>query len=431
MRHLQILAREEDIPRLKEFARSVNAISFWHTAAFSLSLEKQIVTVILTNRSVGSFLDHLSDVDEAELVLLTSSAIQLTPQNKNLQEQVPDLEPRSPVEIFLQSLQSVDQWSTFLIYALAGAIVVWIAFYTNSIFLLLAAMLIAPFAEPAMNVAVATAIGNLELFRKNILRYLAAIGITATVATLLAFLVNQNHLTELMVSISRISGVAFLLPLVAGLAGALNLIQPERTHLVSGSVAGVLIAASLAPPAGLLGMALSMNHWNIALSSAFLLALQLMGINLAGAAVLRIFGVRSTLQRYKPGKKSRYIALFSITFLLLIGLLFWQFSTPLQFERAGMGAQASQLVRVIIKESGIARTISIDARFPQPEPQGSKTLLVTGYIEPIEPLEYPDQFLNRYLQNIISKRLKQEFPELRALIHLVVIHPGGVDSSDQ
>ncbi len=214
-----------------------------------------------------------------------------------------------------------------------------------------------------------------------------------------------------------------MLPLAAGVAGALNLIQPERTSLVSGSAAGVLIAASFTPPAGLLGIALTMGNWNIALSSAFLLALQLMGINLAGSLVLRLFGLRSTLQRYQAGKKIGFVVLLASTLLLFAGLMYWQFSTPLRFEWASLRARAAQLVRQVVQESEIAETILLDVRFPQPEPGGSQTLLITGYIQPVGQVSYPDDYLKNYMQSIISERLLQEYSNLQPLIDLVVIKP--------
>ncbi len=421
MRQLQILAYGRDLSEIEKIVQAMQVSSFWYSKADAVNSEKVIITVQVSNRSLGKLLDQLSEIKEVEVYFFPIGVIGLSPAEDKLQNQIADLEPRSPLEVFMQSMQSVDSWSTFLVFALAGAIVVWIAFYTNSIFLLLAAMLIAPFAEPAMNVAVATSTGDMALFRKNLFRYLAAILTTSLVATTLALIVQQNYLTELMVSISRISGVAFLLPMVAGVAGALNLVQPERTSLVSGSAAGVLIAASLAPPAGLLGIALYMGNWNVALSSAFLLALQLTGINLAGSLILRLYGLGSSLQRYKPGKKTSFVVLLTFTLLLFAALMFWQFSTPLRFERSGLGAKAAQVVRQIVKESEIAETVSLDVRFPQPEPGGSQTLLITGYIQPIGQLSFPADYIKNYMQTVISERLLQEYPNLQPLIDLVVV----------
>jgi hypothetical protein len=155
---------------------------------------------------------------------------------------------------------------------------VWVGLLTDTVFLLVAAMLIAPFAGPAVNAAIATARGDAGLLGRALARYLAAVA-TATV-----------------------SGVAVLLPLAAGAAGALQLVQSERSSLVSGAAVGLLVAAALAPPAGVVGMAATLGAWEMVGNAAFLLALQLAGINLAGALVFRLSGVTSRGSRYPRGR---------------------------------------------------------------------------------------------------------------------------------
>jgi hypothetical protein len=48
--------------------------------------------------------------------------------------------------------------------------------------------------------------------------------------------------TSSMSSTSNVSAVAVLLPLIAGAAGPLNLVQSERSSLVSGAAVGMLVA---------------------------------------------------------------------------------------------------------------------------------------------------------------------------------------------
>lgn len=67
-----------------------------------------------------------------------------------------DTQPRSSIEVFLGGVQSIGSWQSFLIYAVIAGIIVWIGLYTNSVFLLVASMLIAPFGGPAMNVAISS-----------------------------------------------------------------------------------------------------------------------------------------------------------------------------------------------------------------------------------------------------------------------------------
>jgi uncharacterized membrane protein len=92
---------------------------------------------------------------------------------------------------------------------------------------------------------------------------------------------GQRIASEQMISTSMISSVTVLLPLVAGAAGALNLSQSDRSSLVSGAATGMLVAASLAPPAGTIGMASAIGEWDLVRTGVFVLLLQLVGINLS------------------------------------------------------------------------------------------------------------------------------------------------------
>jgi uncharacterized membrane protein len=137
--------------------------------------------------------------------------------------------------------QSVGSWKGFLGYAAVAGFVVWIGLYTNTTYLLVAAMLIAPFAGPAMNVAIATARGDRQLLWRSIVRYFAALAVTIAVAAALSLILRQDIATSLMIERSQISSVAVLLPLAAGAAGALNLVQSDRSSLVSGAATGMYV----------------------------------------------------------------------------------------------------------------------------------------------------------------------------------------------
>ena len=203
------------------------------------------------------------DLPDLSFTLLPTGVMALHPPANAAAEQVTKVEERSPIEIFLSGLQSTGSWKGFLSYAALAGVIVWIGLYTNTIYLLVAAMLLAPFAGPAMNTALATARGDLQLLRQSILRYFAALSVTIAVTALLSWMLQQQYATNLMLDGSQISSVAVLIPLAAGAAGALSLIQSDRSSLVSGAATGMLVAASLAPPAGIVGMGAAIGRWDL------------------------------------------------------------------------------------------------------------------------------------------------------------------------
>lgn len=164
-----------------------------------------------------------------------------------------------------------------------------------------------------------------------------------------------------------------------------------------------------------------MENWNTAVSALFLLALQLVGINLSGSLVLRFYGLSSTLQRYEPGKKWMFFVSLAATIVLMAGLLIWQFSSPLQFQRSSIEARTAQQIRQVIEENPLVEVVEISVRFPEADPQGSRNLLVTGYIRRAEHIEAPAEPLAAYLQEKITERLKETDPNIIPYIELNVV----------
>ncbi len=194
--------------------------------------------------------------------------------------------------------------------------------YTNTAYLLVAAMLIAPFASPAMNTAIATAWGDRKLLGRSIFRYFAALTVTIATTWLLSLILRQEMPTTLMLESSQVSAVAVILPLAAGAAGALTLVQSQQSSLVSGAATGMLVAASLAPPAGIVGMASAIGRWDMVTSELFLLFLQLCGINFSAALLFRIYGLSPQGTRYQRGKKRVFFSALAITVIALAGSRF-------------------------------------------------------------------------------------------------------------
>ncbi|QCR23240.1 DUF389 domain-containing protein [Pontibacter sp. SGAir0037] len=323
-----------------------------------------LIKVHVNNQKVSQLLDKLKDIEEAEITLIPRGVVAMYPPPEQAPEQVVDVNYRSPIEIFFGGLQSVGSKVGLISYALSGGIIAWIGLYTETSYLLVAAMLVAPFAGPAMNAALGAAAGKGGLLLKSLGRYFLSIGVAVAVSYLLSLLIQQKHATQMMVSISQISEVTILLPLIAGFAGGINLVQSERDSLVSGAAVGMLVAASLAPPTSMLGMALNFGNWQMIRSSLFLLLLQLAGIQLSAAMVFRYMGKVTTKGvRFSDGKESVFITSLVVSALVVAGMMYWQFSTTPQLRKASIDTQATELIKTSLSEMPAIETIEVTAHF--------------------------------------------------------------------
>ncbi len=268
------------------------------------SNEKDNFITHFPNDKVDDFIGRIDQIENIEISLNPRGVIPFYPPASETPEQVADVRPKSALEIYLAGIQSVGSYFGLIGYSIAAGIIVWIGLYTTTVYLLVAAMLVAPFAGPAMNSALATASGNKNLLKNSLNRYFLAITTGIIISFLLSAIFSLQIMTPLMIEVSHVSKVAIMLPLISGFAGGINICQSERDSLVSGAAVGILVAASLAPPVGLLGCGLYLWNGNVIWSSVFRIILQLVGIHLAATLVFRYYGkVNTKGVRFYGGNK--------------------------------------------------------------------------------------------------------------------------------
>lgn len=381
----------------------------------------ELLTVTLSNRQVEPFLDRVATLGEVGITFFPLGVLSLHPPEEEAADQISEVQLRSPIEIFLAGLQSIGSWKGFLSYAAAAGLIVWIGLFTNTMYLLTAAMLVAPFAGPAMNLAIGTARGDALLIRRSVLRYFASLAVTIAAAAVMSLIMGQEIATPMMVDRSQLSSVAVLLPIVAGAAGAINLLQSERSSLVSGAAVGMLVAASLAPPAGVVGMALVIGEWEMAQSGIFLLFLQLVGINVAGAAVFRMAGLRTRGPRYDRGRALVSVLTMVLSIGALAGLLALQFYRSPALVRSTEAQRAAASIEKAIDQTGVAQLIEANVRFTRADVKGQNLLLCVLYVEPAAPGMSDDEVRERVRTAVFDS---VRIPNVTPLVAVTVVEGG-------
>ncbi|MEG9327283.1 DUF389 domain-containing protein [Salinimicrobium catena] len=307
--------------------------------------DQDVFYIYLPNQKVNDFLKKIDDYEEPEVNLIPRGVIALYPPASEAPDQVADVQPKSSLEIYLGGIQSVGSIFGLIGYSFVSGIIVWIGLFTNVNFLLVAAMLVAPFAGPAMNAALGTAAGKTDLLKSSLGRYGMAILVGIVASFLMTLLFPLTTLTPLMEEISQVSKFAVLLPLVSGFAGAVNICQSERDSLVSGAAVGILVAASLAPPVGLVGAGLYMMDWPVVFSSLFRILLQLLGIHLTATLVFYFYGkVNPRGVRFLKGSKMMGLVTTGLVVIGIGAMMFWQFSQPPFLRKASMNTELTEIL---------------------------------------------------------------------------------------
>lgn len=406
-----------------DIAKACNGTNLAQFEANGSDEPLDVAIVHIPNGKVEELLRKLEALPNLHVTLIPRGVIALKPPPSETAQQVMNVQERSPFEVFIDGLQSVGSWRGFLGYAVAAGVVVWIGLFTNTSYLLVAAMLLAPFAGPAMNVALATARGDGHLLKRSLLRYFAALAVTILVTGALSLILRQESATNLMLESSQVSTVAVLIPLVAGAAGALNLIQSERSSLVSGAAVGVLVAASLAPPAGIVGMASAIGRWDMVINGLFVLFLQLAGINLSASIVFRTYGLSARGARYDRGKKWVFPSALAVAVLALASLLTWQFSSSPHLQRSSRSQRATAEIQKVVDKVGLAELVEANVRFSLPNIKGQNTMLCIVYLQRRQGVtESSEEISDRITREIQTHLLEQGF-NVTPLVNVSVLEP--------
>jgi hypothetical protein len=220
MRQLFVKVPSGKGERVLQLAREHNGQNMLRWGGSEGDQTWDMVVMYLNNNQVGLLVKELEEIPEAEITLVPIGTIPMAPPDEKLQDSISNITRRSAMEIWLNGMMSIGSWKGFLGYTIAGSLVVWIAMFTNSAFLLIAAMLIAPYAGPAMNLAIATASGDWSLLQRNLIRYFVSLGLTILITAAVGLVLQHDVASNFMVNVSLVPAIVLLLPLVAGAAGA-------------------------------------------------------------------------------------------------------------------------------------------------------------------------------------------------------------------
>ncbi len=176
------------------------------------------------------------------------------------------------------------------------------------------AMLVAPLMGPLVAAGLALAQGNLALFRSALL--VCGTGILLGLGASLFFGVMNPGFEASMEIEAR--GNPDVLDLVIALASGMVAAYAMGRPNVSGTLAGVAIAAALLPPLAVVGIGLTNGEAVIAGNAAILFATNLVAIILGAALIFRLLGIHV---RGGETTEARWVRRATMSFTLLAVIL--------------------------------------------------------------------------------------------------------------
>jgi uncharacterized hydrophobic protein (TIGR00271 family) len=201
--------------------------------------------------------------------------------------------------------QSATLSISFLILITVATMIAAIGVITDSIVLVIGAMVVGPEYGPLAGICVAVVEGRLSLAARSLKAIIVGFPLGIVSSALLTWLllvagiapealVPEEH--ELTLFIADPNWYTVIVSVLAGIVGMLALVGAK-----SGVLTGVLISVTTIPAAANVGVAAVYGDWNAVAGAAAQLVINLLAIIISGIAVLWVIK-RARLRRIAQGK---------------------------------------------------------------------------------------------------------------------------------
>ena len=206
----------------------------------------------------------------------------------------------------------------FVVLTILSAIVATIGLNSDSVTIVIAAMVIAPLLGPILAFGLGTALGDTDLMARAAKTGLLGFLIGFATAFMITLVMPVNLGSQELLDRTTIGPAIVILALASGAAAALSL-----TTGLSSALVGVMVAVALLPPSAAAALFLGAGEFQQAQKSAILLGLNVVSVLLAAQLVFAWKGIRPRIfsDRARASKAMRVnIVLWSI---VLAALLFF------------------------------------------------------------------------------------------------------------
>lgn len=410
MRLVQVLVSEEKQGAIVDILDE-EGIDFVLTEEASDRDLSSVISFPLPTPAVEPILSQLREVqtEEDSYVIVTEAETVVSRQFEELESRYERGDPKDTTriareELFKRAEDMSPAHRTFLLLTTISSVVATTGLLLDSAAVVVGSMVIAPLLGPAIGTGVGTVLDNENLFREGVKQQ--AIGLVAAVAaaTLFTLFVQATNLvppgTDIL-AISEISSrvspdlLTLVIAIGAGVAGAWSLTAGSSEVLV-----GVMVAAALVPPLGVVGIGIAYGMPIVALSASVSVLVNVCAINIAGLGVFWYKGYRPTTWD-KENRASRETRRRILVFILLtlalsgfLGLVSYDAYRTSQFEQE----IRNDVSAAVDAETGTdVELIDIEVQYRDPVPfQQPQRVIVTVSVPPgQEPVALADEIQQR------------------------------------
>jgi len=316
MKYIEIVIGEHSYEEVMKIAENVDAIDLRFSSPDKDNMQRS--RMIISDDKLQKLMDSFSHVigaqPEAKILILEIDGY--LPKSLEESEKEANKVTEAREIIYTEMVKNTNININYLALVILSTIVVSIGLIENNVAVIIGAMVIAPLLGPNIALSFAAVTGDMKLMLSSIKTVLAGLSIAIILPIFIGYFSNLPFDTPELLSRTDVKLDMFLLALASGAAAALSI-----TTGLSSALVGVMVAVALLPPAATLGMMLGSGNWSLAHSTAIMLLMNIVSINLASQIVFITQGIKPTLWPEKEQAR-KFMIFYGVVWITILVTLF-------------------------------------------------------------------------------------------------------------
>ena len=317
MKYIEIVISEHSYEEVMKIAENVDAIDLRFSSPDKDNMQRS--RMIIADDKLQKLMDSFSHVigaqPEAKILILEIDGY--LPKSLKESEKKTSKITEAREIIYTEMDKNTHMNSSYVALVILSTIVASIGLIENNVAVIIGAMVIAPLLGPNIALSFAAVTGDTKLMLSSVKTVLSGLFIAIILPMFIGYFFNLPFDTPELLSRTDVKLDMFLLALASGAAAALSI----TTGLSSSALVGVMVAVALLPPAATLGMMLGSGNWSLAHSTAIMLLMNIVSINLASQIVFITQGIKPTLW-LEQEQARKFMIFYGVVWVTILATLF-------------------------------------------------------------------------------------------------------------
>lgn len=333
LRLIELVLPENHVKDLEELLKDEPVVDVWYD---QISETKTLIKILASVEETEHLMDlldkYFSPLVGFRLILLPVAASiprveevvepPPAPGEETPAEEQKKLERISREELYTTIKDTAKPSRIYLAMVALSTVVAAIGIVSNSVAVVIGAMVIAPLLGPVIALSLGTTLGDIELTKLSLKAIAEGVLIALVLSVMLGFLIHVDPNISEITSRTHIGLAHVALALASGFAGALAF-----TSGVPATLVGVMVAVALLPPLVTMGLLVGAGLFVRAWGALLLLLTNMICVNLAGVISFRWQGISpTTWWEEKFAKRATNLSLVACAGLLAVLVVLIVFS---------------------------------------------------------------------------------------------------------